>query len=101
MESFYFFFSCSTLDFILFRMKFSSLALNYYFYSEYVVESSMYKSLLDDEAKIHRHRSYPRVAVKHFLFSSFRHLYLSCNDQALLNATGYGHATYALLVRKF
>ena len=44
---------------------------------------------------------YPRVAVKYCLFASFRHLYLSRNDQAFLNAIGYDHATYALLVRRF
>ena len=57
--------------------------------------------MLDDEAKHRRDRRYPRVAVKHFSYSSFRHLYLSHNDQALLNCTGYDHPTFTVLVRKF
>ena len=79
----------------------SQIALNFYIYTEYVLESSVYKSILDDEAKHYCNRRYPSVAVKKIIYSSFRHLYLSRNDQALLNCTDYDHRTLAVIVRKF
>ena len=82
-------------------MKFSLFALNYYFYSDYVLDLSRYKSLLHDKRKLRCDMRYPRVAVKHFLCPSFRHLYLSRNEKVLLNATGYDRITYALSVRNF
>ena len=57
--------------------------------------------MLDNEAKRRRGIWYPRVSVKHFLYSSFRHLYLIHNNQALLNCTGYDHPTFTVLVRTF
>ena len=42
-----------------------------------------------------------RINALNFRFSTFRHLYLSCNDQALINATGFDDRTFNLLLQKF
>ena len=76
-------------------MKFSAAAL-YYF-----LDSSTYVSLLDEAGRLQRDRRYPRTSILPFRFSTFWHLYLSCNDQALINATGFDHRTFNLLLQKF
>ena len=60
-----------------------------------------YKNSLHIEGRRRRDRRVPREALKKFRFSSFRHLFMSRNDQALLNATGHDHRSFNMLLRKF
>ena len=76
-------------------MKFSAAALYVY------LESSTYASLLDEAGRLQRDHRYPRISLLPFRYSSFQHLYLSRNEQALLNATGFDHHTFDLLLQKF
>ena len=62
---------------------------------------STFKQLLDDEDKRRRDRRYPRASLRVYKYSSFEYLYTSGNNQALLNATGHDHRTFALLLSKF
>ena len=62
---------------------------------------STFKQLLDDEDKRRRDRRYPRAALQVYKYSSFQYLYLSGNNQALLNATCRDHHTFTLLLNKF
>ena len=59
------------------------------------------KHLLDDIDKRNRHRRIARIALKKYAFSAFRHLYLSGNEQALLNCTGCDHLSFQNLLIKF
>ena len=63
--------------------------------------TSTYWQLLSDEEKRRRDRRIPRSALREYKYSSFRYLYSSGNDQALLNATGFDHATFQILLTKF
>ena len=60
-----------------------------------------YKEHLDEEGRKRRDRRIPRAALNFFKYSSFKHLYKSGNDQALLNATGHDHRSFNLLLGKF
>ena len=72
-----------------------------YYYVHHFLEESNYRDSLGEYDKRMRDRRMPRCAMLPYKFSSFRHLYLSGNDQALLNATGYDHKTFHKLVQKF
>ena len=60
-----------------------------------------YKHLLDENERRRRDRRIPRASLRSYLYSSFRHLYCSGNDQALLNATGHDHASFRRLLVLF
>ena len=64
-------------------------------------KNDTFKNSLDIEGRRRRDRRVPREALKTFRFSSFRHLFMSRNDQALLNATGHDHRSFNMLLRKF
>ena len=70
-------------------------------YRLHAVDTSTYWQLLSDEEKRRRDRRIPRSALREYKYSSFRYLYSSGNDQALLNATGFDHATFQILLTKF
>ena len=70
-------------------------------YHQWSVDTSTYWQLLDDENKRRRDRRIPRCALRPFKFSSFKYLYSSGNEQALLNATGFDHNTFDILHDKF
>ena len=57
--------------------------------------------MLDHEDRVRRDRCIPRDALQKFKYSSFKYLYSSGNNQALLNATGYDHQAFDLLLGKF
>ena len=54
----------------------------------------MYKDIISMEGRRRRDRRIPRCALRSYAYSSFRTLYLSGNDQALLNLTGFDHSTF-------
>ena len=58
------------------------------------LQSAQYKHLLDDIDKRNRDCRIPRIALKKYAFSAFRHLYLSGNEQALLNCTGSDYLSF-------
>ena len=60
-----------------------------------------YKDIINEEDRRRRDRRIPRAAMKNYYYSSFRHLFLSGNDQALLNATGHDHASFKKLLHIF
>ena len=64
-------------------------------------KNDTFKNSLDIEGRRRCDRRVPREALKKFRFSSFRHLFMSRNDQALLNATGHNHRSFNMLLRKF
>ena len=57
--------------------------------------------LLDGEDRVRRDRRIPRAALQRYKSSSFEYLYLSRNDQALLNVTGMDHSVFDNLLQKF
>ena len=67
----------------------------------YMMSTSSYRQLLDDEEKCRRDRRIPRCALRKFKYSSFKYLFVSGNNQALLNATGHDHRTFGILLGKF
>ena len=67
----------------------------------YSWKTNIYKHSLSIEGRRRRDMRVPRAALKKFRFSSFRQLFLSRNDQALLNATGHDHRSFNMLLRKF
>ena len=64
-------------------------------------KNDTFKNSLDTEGRHRRDRRVPREALKTFRFSSFQHLFMSRNDQALLNATGHDHRSFNMLLRNF
>ena len=56
---------------------------------------------LSAEDKRRRDRRTPRAALKKYRFSSFKYLFDSKNDQALLNCCGLDHAVFAELLSMF
>jgi hypothetical protein len=56
---------------------------------------------LSAEGRRRRDRRYPRVALKRFVESPFKHLFDSGNEQALLNATGVDHVEFNRLLGLF
>ena len=60
-----------------------------------------YKSQLDIDEKLNRDKRIPRAALTRYKYSSFKYLYLSGNDQALINATGHDHTSFSKLLHKF
>ena len=74
----------------------------YMIYYQWMMQNpSTFKQMLDDEERQRRDRRYPRSALRVYKYSSFQYLYSSGNNQALLNATGHDHRTFALLLDKF
>ena len=64
-------------------------------------EPQPYKKWLNIESRCRRNRRVPRSALRTWKFSSFRYLYLSGNNQALINATGHDHASFSRLLELF
>ena len=65
------------------------------------LQSVHYKHLLDENDRRNRDRRIPRIALKKYFHSAFRHLYLSGNEQALLNCTGCDRRSFDKLLIKF
>ena len=63
--------------------------------------SQSYKMWLSAEERRLRDQRIPRCALQPWRFSSFRYLYLSGNDQALINATGHDHQSFRRLLELF
>ena len=73
-----------------------------FLYLYYAMEKDeVYKDIISMEGRRRRDRRIPRCALRSYAYSSFRTLYLSGNDQALLNLTGFDHSTFLKLVTKF
>ena len=72
-----------------------------YIYLHGGIDKSTYIQRVGEEKMRRRDRRIPCSLLTNYKYSSFRHLYLSGNDQALLNATGYDHPTFLKLVMKF
>eukprot|EP00980_Cylindrotheca_fusiformis_P019176 scaffold6507_cov90-Cylindrotheca_fusiformis.AAC.4 len=56
---------------------------------------------LNPEGLQRRDRRYPRVTLKSYNESAFKHLFDSGNDQALINATGVDHLEFGRLLQIF
>ena len=78
-------------------MKLSKTMIMHY----YMMSTSSYRQLLDDEEKCRRDRRIPRCALRTFKYSSFKYLFVRRNNQALLNATGHDHRIFGILLGKF
>ena len=66
-----------------------------------LVKEVTYIQLLDYEDMVRHDRRIPRSALTKCNYSSFKYLYSSGNDQALLNTTGNDHYSFDLLLSKF
>ena len=64
-------------------------------------DSTPYKKMLSLEDRRRRDRRIPRQALRTWVYSPFRYLYLSGNNQALINATGHDHASFSKLLGLF
>ena len=53
---------------------------------------------LSEEEKHRRDRRIPRIALRKYEFSSFRYMFESKNDQALLNCCAVDHVTFKELL---
>ena len=62
---------------------------------------SISKHLLEDIDKRNRDCRIPRIALKKYALCAFRHLYLSGNEQALLNCTSCDQLSFQNLLIKF
>ena len=56
---------------------------------------------LNSEGRQRRDRRYPRVSLRRYDESPFKHLFDSGSEQALLNATGVDHLEFGRLLEKF
>ena len=79
-------------------MKFSKGYLLWYCHW---LHSHKYRHILDDDDRRRRDRRTPRIALKKYVRSAFKHLYTSGNEQALLNCTGCNHNAFDKLLAKF
>ena len=82
-------------------MKLSFQLFLYWHYAKEMEGDESYMDNITLEDRRRRDRRIPRCALKNYGHSSFRTLYLSGNDQALMNLTGFGHSTFLKLVQKF
>ena len=64
-------------------------------------ETEWVQMTLNAVGRRRRDRRYPRVSLRRYADSPFRHLHDSNNDQALLNATGVDHAEFRNLLAAF
>ena len=78
-------------------MRYSTLIL----YAYLLDNDIPYKMLLELEERRRYDRRVPRCALRPFVYSSFKYLYLSKNDQALINATGHDHSSFNSLLELF
>ena len=78
-------------------MKFSSLILFALLFENY----SSFHDLLEDNERRHCDRHYPWSSLKPYFYLCFKTLYLSRNNQALINATGHGHKSFHSLFLLF
>ena len=79
-------------------MKFSKGYLLWYCHW---LQGHKYRHILDDDDRMRRDRRTPRIALKKYVRSAFKHLYTSGNEQALLNCTGCNHDAFDKLLAKF
>ena len=77
------------------------LSFSLFFYAYFDAFPLKYKDLLNAQEKKRRDRHIPRAAIKPYKYSSFCHLFLSGNDQALLTATGHDHHSFNQLLQMF
>ena len=79
-------------------MRLSSIML----YTHFNDEDRSYKNDLDKQERLSRDNHIPYVALKIYKYSSFKYLYLSGDDQALVNAaTGHNHSSFNKIFNKF
>ena len=71
-----------------------------FLYCKMIESKSTYKDSLDHEDRLQRDRHIPHPALKEFKYSSFRYLYISGNNQTLMNATSHDHNSFNLLLNK-
>ena len=78
-------------------MRFST-AILYAYISD---DTFPFRQLICEEEMKRRDQRYPCTAVKPYFYSSFKYLFLSKNDQALINATGHDHKSFHSLLLLF
>ena len=64
-------------------------------------KKTTYKHILSESDRRRQDRRIPRSALRPYKDSSFHYLYLSGNDQALINATSHDHASFNKLLLIF
>ena len=72
-----------------------------WYYVTELMDDESYKDVISIEDRHRRDRRIPRCALRSYFYCSFRTLYLSGNDQALLNLTGNDHSTFSKLLSRF
>ena len=80
-------------------MRFSTIILYAYLFDKDT--DTTYKDLVSEEERKRHDRRVPRCALRSWNFSTFRYLYHSGNDQALINATGHDHKSFNSLLSLF
>ena len=75
------------------------LSFDLFFYVYLERSPVNYKDQLKEEEKKSSDRHIPRIALKPYYYSSFCHLLLNVNDQALLNATGHDRQSFNRLLQ--
>lgn len=82
-------------------MPILSSPIRYLLFDYISKETETYKSCLTPEDRRRRDRRIPRCSIRHYNESSFKYLYDSRNDQALLNLTGLDHASFNELLELY
>jgi hypothetical protein len=70
-------------------------------YYQFIENEIPYKEWLTLEERQRRDRRVPRCALRPYKYSSFQYLYISGDQQALINATGHDHQSFNALLQLF
>ena len=70
-------------------------------YAHFNDKGRLYKTDLDEQERLNRDKYIPCIALKRYTYSSFRYLFLSGNDQALVNVTGHDNVSFSRLLHKY
>ena len=70
-------------------------------YDHFNEKGRSYKTDLDKQERLNCDKCIPRIVLKKYKYSSFKYVYLSGDDQDLVNATGYDHSSFNNLLHKF
>ena len=78
------------------KMRFSANML----YSHFNYKGQSYKTDLNEQEKVNRDKCVPCIALKRCNYSSFKYVFISGDDQALVNATEYDHSLFSNLLHE-
>ena len=70
-------------------------------YVHFSDEDQSYNNDFDEQKKLNHGKCISRISLKRYKYSSFTYLYLSGDDQALVNSTGRNQSSFNKLLHKF